>query len=120
MGIGLMPPSQFDILMKRLDDVSKQIQDVSQTVRNNENKLSHALHGGNGEGEGIYERLRKFLYWKSEHIQTHQLLTVERRSVEEDWRRFLLDTAKQVIAVVVAVVAILVIFMVTGKVVTFP
>jgi len=120
MGASLMPQSQFDIVMKRLDDVSEQIQNLDKGLRNHEKRLDTALYGGNGDGEGIYERMRKFLGWKAEHIQTHQRLTVERRSVEEDWRRFFLDVSKQTIAVVVAVLAILLVFIVTGKVISIP
>ena len=126
-----MPPTQYDNVMASLAQLREEIRNLNKALHDHasleaedreilEERLRHALYGGNGDGEGLYERMRKFLGWKAEHIQTHQRLTVERRSVDEDWRRFFLDTAKQVIAVVIAVLAVIIIWSVTGKVVTFP
>ena len=131
MALLLEVPSQYDNLMSRLAEVSQQIRDLDRDLRDHitvssgekkalERKIDHALNGGNGDGPGIYERFRNIFDWREEHISSHDHSGQERRSTSQDWRRFWLDTAKQSIAVVVAVVAILIVFIVTGKVVALP
>src|SRR6185436_11741361 len=90
----LMPPSQYDNLMRRLDEMSEEIHDVREAVRNNETAIQKALHGGNGDGPGIYERFRNIFDWRAEHISSHEHAGQERRSAASDWRRFALDVTK--------------------------
>lgn len=126
-----MPPSQYDNVMASLARTREEIHDLNKALRDHasleaedrehlEDRLNKALYGGNGDGEGIYERLRQMFGWKRDHESTHGNLNLERRSSEQDMRRFVLDVAKQTLAVTVAVLAILVVFAVTGRVVAFP
>lgn len=116
----LVMPSQYDNLISRLDSLSEEIHDVREAVRNNEEHLRNALYGGNGDGPGIFERFRNLFDWREEHISSHEHSGQERRSAAQDWRRFSLDVAKQALSIFVVVIAVLVVFAVTGKVVSFP
>ena len=133
-----MPSSQYDNLMRRLEQLSAEIHDVREAVRDNQRilrehivtadnerkeiteRIRHALHGGNGEGLGIYERFRNIFDWRQEHINSHEHAGQERRSASQDWRRFALDVTKSSLTLVLAVAAILIVFAVTGKVISLP
>jgi len=117
--------------MRGLADLSKEIHNLTKELHDHassearerlavDDRIDHALYGGNGDGEGIYERLRKFLSWKAEHIQTHQSLSVERRTAGEDWRRFWIGVADRTFTVFFAVLGILIVFAITGRVITLP
>ena len=115
-----MPPSQYDNLMRRLDDVSQQIQDLDKKVDTESHRLSTALYGGNGDGPGIFERFRNIFDWREEHISSHEHAGQERRSSSTDWRRFWIGVADRTFTVVFAILGILLVYFVTGHVVTFP
>ena len=131
LGTLLMAPSQYDNVMASLAKMREEIHDLNKALRdhasleaedreNLEERLRHALYGGNGEGPGIFERFRNIFDWREEHINSHDHLTVERRSSAADMRRFFLDVSKQALSVFIVVIAVLIVFAVTGKVVSFP
>lgn len=126
-----MPPSQYDNVMRILADLREEMRNLTKALHDHasleaedrealEERLDHALLGGNGDGPGIFERLRNIFDWRQEHINSHDHWTVERRSSTQDWRKFWIGVADRTFTVVFAIFGILLIYLITGHVVTFP
>jgi hypothetical protein len=132
MGLSLaMPPSQYDNLMRRLDEMSKQIVDLNKALHDHASleaedrealaeKINHAFYGGNGDGPGIFERFRNIFDWRAEHLKTHEHAGQERRTSSQDWRRFWIGVADRTFTIIFAVIASLIIYFSTGHVISFP
>ena len=107
--------------MRNLDrDLRDHVTTSNQEKRALDNKIEHALRGGNGEGPGIYERFRNIFDWREEHITSHNHAGQERRSSATDWRKFWMGVADRTFTVLFAVVGIVIVYIITGHVVSFP
>lgn len=103
-----MPPAQFDLLTRQILGVSERL-----------DRLITSLHGDD-ETAGLYERTRDLETWRNEHISTHNSMTVDRRTIDRDWRMFWLKVIEHAVAVFVGGAIVLLIFVITGQVPRIP
>lgn len=102
-----MPVSQFDLLTRQILGVNDRL-----------DRLITSLHGDD-ESAGLYERTRDLETWRNEHISTHNTMTLDRRTLDRDWRTFWLRIIEHAVAVLLGAAVVLIIFVVTGQVTHF-
>jgi hypothetical protein len=120
----VMPPSQYETLMGAIEKLGKEMRDRNKELHDHtsslESRLDHALYGGNGDGPGIFERFRNIFDWRAEHLKTHDHIHEERRDSTHDWRKFWIGVADRTFTVLFAVIAALIMYMVTGHALVCP
>lgn len=120
-----MSPAEIQFLADRIRELSEglaglrlQIQashdELSEAVLINREDMRKALYGGNGDGVGIYEKLRVLWDWKRDHSGAHTEQNVERRRKSDDLKGALGGFAKDVAKLIVSALIAYAMFQASG------